>query len=330
MIRIVILKGDEGRKLSRYLEKRFPKAPKSYFFKALRQNKIKIDRKKPKDLDLVLTEGMTLEMYLPEGIEEEFGFVPDKTEAAPEKKKDVTCPYEILYEDDFIIVIHKPVGVLSQKAASSDVSATEVMRKFLKERDGSLSATYEPSFVHRLDRNTQGVMVMAKDPKTAAVLSEMIREHKMVKYYFAVCKGDCSLWKEKTRLTNVFTKDEKNNKTILKEDKKGEKEARCISDVTMLYTNGESSLVKVELLTGKSHQIRSQMAYYHHPIVGDGKYDEKDGEKKFRQMLLARGVIFTEPSGHLAYLKDKEIRALTPASFSEYLKLSKGFEKTLG
>lgn len=319
MVQITISAGDAGRKLGRYLEKILPGAPKSIFFKALRNNRIKINRKKPKDLSGFLNEGDSLELYLTDDQLKDFGYVPQgkRTTAAPgktvEKKKIDYKKIPVLYEDDQVLIVHKPVGVLSQKSKPSDISLTEIERAYLVDKGEGSGSTYQPSFVHRLDRNTEGVMIMAKTLAASQILSEMVRTHSLKKYYYAIVKGEPSQWKEPVHLVNAYRKDKSINKAEIRpfsEDllekgwQKCELIVRLISSKP-LGTQEKCSLLEIQLLTGKSHQIRAQLSAKGFPIMGDGKYDKN--EDTFRQKLMAAAVEFCGTSGCLSYMEGKRI-----------------------
>ncbi len=318
MIQITIAEGDAGRKLGRYLQKILPKAPQSFFFKALRSNRIKINRKKPKDLSGVLNNGDSLELYLTDEQLKDFGYsqknspVKGNTQSVKEKKIEYSN-IPILYEDEQLLIMHKPVGVLSQKSKPGDISLTEMARAYLADKGMVFASTYTPSFVHRLDRNTEGVMIMAKTLAASQVLSEMIRVHSMKKFYYALVEGVPEKWKEPQHLIHAYTKDKTMNKAQIRpfdEEliKNGwEKCELIVRLVKEDQSKGakKQSLLEIQLLTGKSHQIRAQLSHEGYPIVGDGKYNGR--EESFRQKLMAAAVEFCGTEGILEYMEGKRI-----------------------
>ena len=318
MIELILGSGDEGRKLGRYLEKLLPKAPRSFVFKALRQNKVRVDGKHAKEAELMLHAGMKVTLYLTDEQLAEFGY--------HQTKKEPEAPYHhipILYEDENILAVCKPVGMLSQKSTAKDVSLTECMRQYLKDKGEWPEGTYEPAFVHRLDRNTEGVMLMAKTLQAARALSEMIKERQIDKIYLAAVSGQATIWKQETELKDFYRKDRKQNMASVEEYREKEEKTRlengweiCRLKVRMIAQEKDASLLRVELLTGKSHQIRAQLSHHGYPILADGKYGgrEKDG-KTYSQMLLAAQIVFRECPEALAYLKGKSITAEIPESF---------------
>lgn len=318
MVQLIVPSSEDGRKLKRFLEKKLPGAPVSFFFKALRQGKIKVDRKKPSDLNLELHEGNVVSLFLTDDQFNDFGFVmiDSKKDDKIEKKEKIDySSIDVIYEDENILIAVKPVGVLSQKSKASDISINEMMQQYLHDKGDMDTEGFVPSFVHRLDRNTAGIMIMAKNLRSSQELSEMLKNHDLKKYYFAKVKGIADEWSRETLLQNSYRKDEINNKAEIRSydpglESKGWKKIELKAVLQSSDTAKDQSVIKVELLTGKSHQIRSQMAYYGHPILGDGKYDET--EKKFRQQLYAGRVEFHHCPSLLGYLEGKVFEISDP------------------
>lgn len=326
MIELTIGSGDEGRKIGRYLEKLLPGAPRSFLFRAFRQNKVKADGKHVKEPDLVLRQGMTVSIYFTDEQLKEFGyadpaFQEKQTDTATQKTDYSRIP--VLYEDENILAVSKPVGMLSQKSTASDVSLTECMRQYLKDHGEWPEGTYEPAFVHRLDRNTGGVMLMAKTLEAARALSGMVRERKIDKIYLAAVSGRASEWENETQLLDYYRKDKGKNKAVIEPFISGEEETRrkegwevCRLKVRCLKMTEDASLLRIELLTGKSHQIRAQLSAHGFPILSDGKYGGRKTEgKAFSQMLFAARIVFRDCPEPLGYLQGKTIAAGTPESF---------------
>jgi len=324
MIQLTIGSGDEGRKIGRYLEKLLPKAPRSFLFRAFRQNKVKADGKHVKEPDLILKRGMTVSLYLTDEQLAEFGYTdtPVQTAAATLQVPDYSG-IPILYEDGRILAVSKPAGMLSQKSASGDISLTECMRQYLKDRGEWPEGTYEPAFVHRLDRNTSGVMLMAKTLEAARTLSEMVRDRRIDKFYLAAVSGKAVLWQQETELKDFYRKDRQNNRACV-EPYSPEKESARLEDgwevcrlkVRCLSVKEDVSLLRVELLTGKSHQIRAQLSAHGFPILSDGKYGgRKTDGKAFSQMLFASEIRLRDCPESFRDLQGLRITAKIPESF---------------
>ncbi len=162
-------------------------------------------------------------------------------------------------------------------------------------------------------------MVMAKTLPVSQALSEMIRVHDMKKCYWALVKGDSSRWTTPTHLKDLYHKDEKMNKASIRPFA-GEVPANwqlCELIVTHQKCYGEYSLVEIELLTGKSHQIRAQLSSHGFPLLGDGKYNE--GEKNFRQQLFAKAVEFHNCPEVIKEMEGRRIEAAVPSFMKTYL-----------
>jgi 23S rRNA pseudouridine1911/1915/1917 synthase len=182
---------------------------------------------------------------------------------------------KILYEDNHVIVCIKPAGVLSQSDGSGSPDMLTILKKYIKEKYEKPGEVYL-GLVHRLDRPVSGVMVFARTSKAASRLSEQIRTRKVEKLYRCVVNG---VLEGSGRLENYISKDEdKNIVTVIDTEKPGFKASYL--DYKAIASKGGMTLVEVKLGTGRSHQIRAQMAHSGHPLVGDQKYGQKDNRCK--------------------------------------------------
>ncbi len=196
---------------------------------------------------------------------------------------------EVLYEDNHIIVVHKPSGVPSQEDSSGDKDMLTMVKEYIKQKYNKPGNVFV-GLVHRLDRPTGGVMVFAKNSKSAARLSEAIKSHEVDKTYFAIVNGGFS--STSGRLVNYLKKDEKNNKVqIVPQTEEGAKRAEL--DYKVLAKNQNHSLVKIKLYSGRGHQIRVQLANIKCPIVGDNKYGNAE---KVMLNLYAVELSFVHPT----------------------------------
>ncbi len=196
---------------------------------------------------------------------------------------------EILFEDNHIIVVHKPQGVPSQEDSSGDKDMLTMVKEYIKEKYNKPGNVFV-GLVHRLDRPTGGVMVFAKNSKSAARLGEQIANGEMDKTYFAVVNGD--MQESSGRLVNYLKKDEKLNKaSIVPQFEEGAKRAELTYSV--LARKNNVSLVKIKLFTGRGHQIRVQFANIKHPVVGDNKYGKAE---KVMLNLYAVELAFLHPT----------------------------------
>lgn len=179
----------------------------------------------------------------------------------------------IVYEDNHVIVVIKPHNISVQEDDSKDPDMLTIIKEFLKVRDNKLGNVFL-GLVHRLDRPTGGVMVFAKTSKAASRLSKSLKGHQLKKQYLCVVNGRPQL--ATNRLTTYLKKDEKTNTVrIAPKLEEGSKEA--ILEYEVAETKKDFSLVKVNLITGRSHQIRVQMSsQLNCPIFGDFKYGDKE------------------------------------------------------
>lgn len=185
------------------------------------------------------------------------------------------CGVKILYEDNHIIVAVKPSGVLSQSDGSNAPDMLTILKSYIKEKYQKPGEVYL-GLVHRLDRPVSGVMVFARTSKAASRLSEQIRQRKVDKIYRCVVSG---MLEGEGRLENFIWKDEaKNIVTVSDTAKPGFK--ACYLDYRAVSSKDGMTLTEVKLGTGRSHQIRAQMAHAGHPLIGDQKYGKKDERTK--------------------------------------------------
>ena len=182
---------------------------------------------------------------------------------------------KILYEDNHIIVAIKPAGVLSQSDGSNAPDMLTILKAYIKEKYQKPGDVYL-GLVHRLDRPVSGVMVFARTSKAASRLSEQIRSRKVDKIYRCVVTG---VLEGEGRLENFISKDESSNTVTVSDLEKPGFKASYLDYRAVSYKDG-MTLAEVRLGTGRSHQIRAQMAHSGHPIIGDQKYGKKDNRTK--------------------------------------------------
>ena len=193
---------------------------------------------------------------------------------------------EVLYEDNHIIVVVKPYNIPTQEDSSKDKDMITIIKEYIKEKYNKPGNVYL-GLVHRLDRPASGVMVFARTSKAASRLSDEVRNRTIKKTYLAIVHGKT---KEKEELINYISKDNKTNSSYI--DNKSGKES-ILTYTTLKYDENEDlSLVKVDLKTGRHHQIRLQMSNIGHPLYGDQRYGLQD---KKQLALYAYKLEFTHP-----------------------------------
>ncbi len=198
----------------------------------------------------------------------------------------------VLYEDNQIVVVIKPHNIPSQQDESGDEDMLSLIKSYVKEKYNKPGEAFI-GLVHRLDRPTGGIMIFARNSKSASRLSEQIKNNTMKKTYFCVCKG--TLKEKDGVLVNYLKKDEKQNIVkIVPMSEIGAKKAQLKYKV--LQTENDENLCQVELITGRSHQIRVQFAGINCPLVGDKKYGKNTAGEKVNLALWAGRIEFEHPT----------------------------------
>jgi 23S rRNA pseudouridine955/2504/2580 synthase len=258
MKRIVIKENEMEQRLDRFLCKYLNNTTKTNVFKLIRKKRIKINGKKVTE-NYFLKYGDVLDIILhPSAIEELI-----KPETVYEAS-DVNL--DIVYEDEEILVVNKPVGLLTHPDQNEyKRTLATAVQLYLKDLS---TRTFKPASIQRLDKNTSGLVLFGKTYEALKKYNALMRDRKIKKYYLAVVSGKTVGSGE---IKGYLTKDEKKNKiTISKVDSD---ESKFIhTKYKTLKTNGQFSLLEVELLTGRTHQIRGSLSYIGHPIIGDVKY----------------------------------------------------------
>ena len=321
MREISIQKNEAGQRMDKFLAKYLNKAPKSFFYKMMRKKNIVLNGKKCTGNEK-LKQGDSIKLFFSDETIEKFSA---GTYAIPKKEKINMLP--IIYEDEQVLLMNKPVGVLSQKAKDSDVSAVEILINYLMETD-QLSKeqfrTFHPSICNRLDRNTSGILVAGKTLPALQEMNRFFKERTIAKYYRCLVKG--RVIKNEEYIKGYLVKDQKTNKVSITK-KKTEEGVPIETEYCVIQSNDEVSLLEVHLITGKTHQIRAHLASIGHPIIGDYKYGDKQINEMYRQayglksqLLHAYRLEMPSSDGSLAYLNDKKFVAELPDKFIKICK----------
>ncbi len=316
MIQMTIRDNEAGQRLDKYLAKLLPKAPKSFFYKMLRKKNITLNKKKASGSEKLQCQDV-VQFFISQ---ETF----NKFSAGTFQRFHMNL--DILYEDPQILLLNKPVGMLSQKGKPQDVSAVEYLITYLLE-SGQLEEeqlqTFRPGFCNRLDRNTSGILVAGKTLASLQELSVLFRERSLEKYYCCLVKGQLV---KKKFIKGYLHKDEKCNKVVVK-DSPDPGASLIETSYEPLAWNQEMTLLRVHLITGRTHQIRSHLAHIGHPIAGDPKYGDRCWNRKFyekyrlqNQLLHAAQLIMPELKGVLGTLSERQFFAPLPELFVDILK----------
>lgn len=313
MIKINITENDGNQRLDRFLKKYFENAPLSMIYKMVRKD-IKVNGKREKE-EFVLKTGDELTVYLSDEDVEKFSRKKLRVKAKRQ--------FQIRYEDDNILVVDKPFGLLTHGDGQEKKNhlANQVCDYLIEKGDYNprTEKTFSPSSVNRLDRNTTGLVLFAKNGETLRTLNRMIREKdKISKLYVTIVKGQL---KKPVHLKDKMEKDgEKNLVTVRPLDFQGGKLMETLVR-PLEYKNGYT-LVEVEIITGRTHQIRAHLAKIGHPIIGDVKYGSREDNFKISrrfglttQLLHAYKLIFNKCEGELSYLEGKVIHSQLPDDF---------------
>ena len=215
---------------------------------------------------------------------------------------------KVLFEDNQIIVVEKPFNIPSQGDKTGDVDMLSMVKDYIKEKYNKPGNVYI-GLVHRLDRPTGGVMVFARTSKSAGRLSDEIRERKIQKSYLAICNGKFD--ETKGTMKDFLWKDEKNNTSyVVKETKKNAKEAVLDYEVLKYDEKEDVSLVKIDLHTGRHHQIRVQFSSRMHALYGDTKYHGKGGNAQLSLWAYKLSLIHPTTKEELTYIDLPESKGI--------------------
>lgn len=302
---ITINKNDSGQRLDKFILKRFKTMPKSLMHKYIRTKYIKLNGKKTTP-EVFLSEGDVLTLYIKDEFFEE---TKKEYEFMKASKK-----LDIVYEDENIVLLDKKPGVIVHQDKNYDADCmVNRLKRYLYEK-GEYSPendkAFSPALVNRIDRNTAGIIIAAKNALALRVLNEKVRSREIQKFYLCIVKGN--LKKKSDTIKDYLTKNESNNTVkISKNEIKGSKEIITKYKVLSYDKARDLSLCEVELLTGRTHQIRAHMAYIGHPLLGDEKYGDKALNKRFQQnhQLLCSYKLrfdFKTDADELQYLDGKE------------------------
>lgn len=273
MREIIITANEAGQRLDKFLAKYLNEASKSFCYKMMRKKNIVLNGKKASG-DEKLVVGDSVKLFLAEETIEKFSSV---------KIQKTKVKLDILYEDEDVIFLNKPAGMLSQKAEKNDESMVEHVISYLIDSHQLTEAqlkTFKPSVCNRLDRNTSGLITAGKSLKGLQELSRCFKERSMGKYYYAIVEGNLD---KPQHLKGYLKKDERTNKVSISQEKRAASEY-IETAYRPLWSCDEMTLLEVHLITGKTHQIRAHLSYMGHGILGDTKY----GNPAFNQQYAKR------------------------------------------
>ena len=327
---VQIGKNQAGQRLDKFLHKYLPNAGKSFLYKMLRKKNITLNGKKAEGSEILMV-GDEVRVFFSEETFAKFsggsfagacldaaamedgrlkgGERTGKGAETADLAEECLTAYErlrgisVVYEDADCLILDKPAGILTQKAEKADLSLNEWMIGYLLVRNPAFRkelSTFHPSVCNRLDRNTSGIVLCGKSLAGSQYLSQCIRERKVHKFYMAICAGE---FLKEQRVDGYLVKDLVNNVVkVTKIPSGGESEEKSLR-ISTVYRPVEAvagyTQLEVELITGKTHQIRGQLASMGFPLVGDRKYGSASENSKLRRkygleyhLLHAGRVVF--------------------------------------
>ena len=300
-----IKRNDAGQRLDKFLSKAVKGLPASLMYKFIRTKKIKVNRKRAEQ-NYILQEGDEIQLF----IKDEFFDSPEK-DTSIDTLSAIRPKLSVVYEDKNIILLNKRPGVLvHEDTEGADNTLNMHLKAYLYQRgeyDPDGEQSFAPAMCNRIDRNTGGIVIAAKNAEALRVMNQKIKDGQVSKFYICAVHGVPK--KREATLHAWLRKDSANNTvTISDTQRQGYKE--IITKYRVLKSSGDRALLEIDLVTGRTHQIRAQMAHIGHPLLGEGKYannraDRAEGYKY--QALYAYRVRFDfEGDDALAYLRGKE------------------------
>ncbi len=299
-----IRQNDANQRLDKFIRKGLPNLPQSLMYKYIRLKRIKVNGKRA-EISTILRVGDIVDMY----INDEFFEKPETRYDFTGASKNI----DIIYEDENIVLLNKKTGLLCHPDDKEYVDTLiSRLKRYLYDKgeyrpDDENSFT--PALVNRIDRNTGGIVIAAKNAESLRIMNAQMKKRNLRKFYLCVVHG--ILERENGLLEGYLTKDEKKNLVKITRNKtEGSKEIRTKYKALDKDTKNDLTLVEVELLTGRTHQIRAHFSSIGHPLLGDGKYGTNKLNKEFgykKQFLYSYKLIFNfdDEAGLLEYLNGR-------------------------
>jgi len=299
---ITVSEKHANKRIDKFLKETFPRMPSGALYKALRKKDIKVNGVRIRD-DYRVIPGDRLEVYI----------IDEILEGAPaDKSFRLNQGFSLVYEDANILIVNKEQGIpVHPDREQSAGTLIDLVHNYLKEKgeyDPTQPSSFAPSLCHRLDRNTGGIVIIAKNEESLRILLDKIKSKEVKKYYQCLVKG--KMPEASQELRAYLVKDENKSRVFIKDEKvKDALEIITRYKVLSYESQADISRLEVELVTGRTHQIRAHLAHIGHPIIGDGKYGTNAVNRAYGlkyQALWAYKVVFDfTNAGILNYLKGK-------------------------
>lgn len=308
-------KNDAGQRLDKFLEKSMPLLPKNLMYKYIRLKRIKLNRKRC-EISTRLCEGDVLELY----INDEFFDEKDSDKAFLSAHKAL----EIVYEDGNIMLLYKKVGLVvhDDESGGYDTLINRVLHYLYDKGEYSPEneLSFTPSLCNRLDRNTEGIVICAKTAEALRIMNQKIKDRELSKKYLCVTIGIPS---PKEQTATAYLEKNEQTKTVKISSRKTERNKTIITKYRVLQEKGGLALLEVDLITGRTHQIRAHLAYLGYPLLGDGKYGSNADNRQYgvkTQALCSHSLSFDfkTDAGVLSYLNGKSFSVDSPWFVKEF------------
>ncbi|QUI23293.1 RluA family pseudouridine synthase [Vallitalea pronyensis] len=305
MKEIIVNKDESNQRADKYLMKYFSKASKGFIYKMLRKKRIKLNGKRIQGHE-ILQKNDGIQLFMAEETIEKFSLHAH----VPTPNMPIT--FKVLYEDEHILVCHKPAGLLSQPDQGGERSLVDEITSYLIQKgdyDPNVTKGFRPGICNRLDRNTSGIVLSGKNLQALQALNGLIAHKKIDKHYQCIVSGFVS---KKNSIEGYLNKDNQHNRVHVTKD---QNLGHYIQTIYQPLTDNKAySLLDVQIITGKSHQIRAHLSSIGHPLIGDYKYGKKNINDRFKKeyglkhhLLHAYRIVFHVDSGILSYLDGKEM-----------------------
>ncbi len=299
MKEIIINKNDANQRIDKFITKFMPFLPQGMLYKGFRKNCIKVNGRHIKDASYKLCEGDLLSLYF----KDEFFEKPEYDEAFYK----INPKIDIIYEDENILLADKKPGMLVHSDDTGDYDTLIEHIKAHLYQNGEYCPekenTFVPSLCNRIDRNTGGIVIAAKNAEALRIMNQKIKDRELVKKYLCIAEG--YFGKKQAILDGYLFKDEIKKRVYVTDNpQKGAKRIR--TEYRVLAQKDNMSLLEIDLLTGRTHQIRAHLAHIGHPLAGDGKYGKSRNEYKHQALYSYKLEFkFTTNAGCLDYFNGK-------------------------
>lgn len=322
MKEIIVRRNEAGQRLDKLLKKYLNEAPAGFLYKMLRKKNIVLNGKRASGNEK-LAQGDSIRLYLADETIRRFSAGTDMESYTEDLPRAAGMPVEIIYEDKDLLLLNKPVGMLSQKAEKNDISVVELVISYMlgkqeiEEKDLIL---FRPSVCNRLDRNTSGIVIAGKSLPGSQTMGKLLKERTLRKYYLCAVKGKIAKGR---RIRGFLEKDAWHNVVRIVEQGHG---TPIETEYLPLAWNETVTLLKVHLITGKTHQIRAHLASVGNPLVGDYKYGDRSFNDLYRakfgiasQLLHAYQITFPDIEGACEAVSGKTFTAKLPKKFGRMI-----------